>query len=193
MNEMAVYAPQAARDVKMGREFEKELVEPEVQRAVAENPRLARLERYVQDHLHEPLPLGRAADIAGLERTYFSKFFHETTGCKFSTWNRAVRIQRAASLLRLSAGTVRSIAACVGYRNITTFERASRSASESRPAPTAMRTTDRSSPDDRTGWLDGAAEHLPPASLVFAGGGRARGATPGPGMSGEVAGVGLLL
>lgn len=63
-------------------------------------PRLGRLQRYVEDNLSEPIPLKVAADVAGLEATYFSKYFRARTGVRFKDWITYQRIDRAVDLIR---------------------------------------------------------------------------------------------
>ena len=59
---------------------EKSFDPPRVRReAFSYYPRLQRLERYVESHYAEPLPLRTAAQVAGLEQTYFSRFFRQKT------------------------------------------------------------------------------------------------------------------
>jgi AraC-like DNA-binding protein len=86
--------------------------------------RIERLTRYVLANLSERLTLARAAEVAGLERTYFSRFFHSAAGCTFSAWNRAIRMEKAKVLLLRKGPSILSIAITVGYTDITTFERA---------------------------------------------------------------------
>ena len=65
-----------------------------------QNVRLHRLLLYVEYHLSEPLSLAMAAEIVGLERTYFSRFFRNAIGQTFFEWNQEIRMQRAKTLLR---------------------------------------------------------------------------------------------
>lgn len=90
----------------------------------SDDPRLRRLILYVESNLDKPLTLTMAAEIVGLERTYFSKLFKISTSYRFSEWNRAIRIRRAKELLRLRGMTVMGAALAVGYYDVTTFTRA---------------------------------------------------------------------
>ena len=89
-----------------------------------QNVRLHRLLLYVEYHLSEPLSLAMAAEIVGLERTYFSRFFRNAIGQTFFEWNQEIRMQRAKTLLRRKDRSITSVALVVGYRDLTTFERA---------------------------------------------------------------------
>ena len=64
---------------------------------IAPDTRFHRLARFVHENLEHPLSLGQAADVVGLERTYFSRAFRKSVGCTFSEWIRFVRIERAAA------------------------------------------------------------------------------------------------
>ena len=86
--------------------------------------RLQRLERFVEHHYSEPLPLRMAAEVAGLEQTYFSRFFHEKTGLRFSDWLRWVRVNRAIELLKERDISLTEAAFSVGFEHLGTFERA---------------------------------------------------------------------
>ena len=86
--------------------------------------RLARVKAYVEQHFSEPLSLGDAARIAGVERKYFSTFFHQATGMRFRDWSARTRVMRAKELLDGANHSVSSVAYAVGFRGVRTFERA---------------------------------------------------------------------
>jgi transcriptional regulator GlxA family with amidase domain len=88
--------------------------------------RLAQLLSYLKSDLSKPLSLSVAATLCRLERTYFSKYFRMHTGMTFVDWYRWVRIERAKALLAKPRMKVDAVSDAVGYRNITTFERAFR-------------------------------------------------------------------
>jgi transcriptional regulator GlxA family with amidase domain len=88
------------------------------------DPRFLRLLQYVLQHLSEPLPASKAAALVSVEKKYFSKFFGKQTGFNFGWWNRELRMRLAKGLFRQRGRTVHTVAQTVGYRNLTTFERA---------------------------------------------------------------------
>ena len=45
--------------------------------------RLGRVREYLEEHISEQLSLEEAARVAGLEKKYFSTFFHEKTGVRY--------------------------------------------------------------------------------------------------------------
>lgn len=90
---------------------------------VTVNWRLRRLRHYVETNFGRSLSFTRAAEICGLERTYFCRFFQSQTGITFSEWLMRLRVERAKELLREAHRSIAEVAAAVGYKDITTFER----------------------------------------------------------------------
>ena len=86
-------------------------------------PRLRRLDRFVKEHYVESIPLARAAEIVGLERTYFSTYFHRKSGVGFHQWLSWVRIQRAIEMLQDSNVSISRVCFAVGFSDLGTFER----------------------------------------------------------------------
>jgi AraC-like DNA-binding protein len=86
-------------------------------------PRLRRLERFVKTHYSEPIPLTRAAKFVGLERTYFSTYFHRKSGICFHEWLNWVRVQRAMEMFQESNVAVTKVCFEVGFSDLGTFER----------------------------------------------------------------------
>jgi len=87
-------------------------------------PRLARIKRYVDQHCSDPITLAQAADIAGLEKTYFSTYFHEKTGIRFRDWIAFGRIKRALLMVTDHDRSITELAFAVGFQDLRTFERA---------------------------------------------------------------------
>lgn len=86
-------------------------------------PRLYRLRNYVDLHFCEPLSLETAARVAGLEKTYFSKFFHEKAGICFRDWLTQKRIEHAISLMKHGKSSITDVAFASGFQDLRTFER----------------------------------------------------------------------
>lgn len=85
--------------------------------------RLRRVQDYAFSRPAEPLSLAAAAEIAGLERTYFSKFFHQKTGLCFRDWINEVHLQRAMSLLEESDLPITRVAHEAGFSSLRSLER----------------------------------------------------------------------
>ena len=88
------------------------------------NPRLRKVKKFIDAHFSEPVSLERVSGVAGLERTYFSKFFREKTGVRFRDWLSAVRVKHAMDIMLARDARITEIAFEVGFRDLRTFERA---------------------------------------------------------------------
>lgn len=85
--------------------------------------KLRRVRDYVALHYGDPIPLGVAASVARMERTYFSRFFREKVGIGFHGWLARIRITEAKRTLATSDDSITSVAFAVGFRDLGTFER----------------------------------------------------------------------
>lgn len=86
--------------------------------------RLRRVREYLEAHLSEQLSLTKAARIAGMNKTYFSQFFHEKTGMCFKQWVNSVRVEHAKRLMQSTNSSISNIAFNAGFGTLRTFERA---------------------------------------------------------------------
>lgn len=87
------------------------------------DPRLGRVKKFVDANYTSPISLDRAASVAGLEKTYFSKYFREKTGVCFRDWLAAVRVDRAMEIMKARDLSITEIAFAVGFQDLRTFER----------------------------------------------------------------------
>ncbi len=85
---------------------------------------LRRAHEFVLDNYHRKITLGSVADVADMERTYFSSFFHERVGVPFRDWLRFIRIDRALDLLAQSDEPIARVSKLVGFQQVRSFERA---------------------------------------------------------------------
>ena len=88
------------------------------------DPRLKRLHEYVEQNYSEHIPLENAARIAALQTSYFSSYFHAKVGITFTEWLRQVQVKKAMELLTAKDLSITEVAEAVGFRDLTTFERA---------------------------------------------------------------------
>ncbi len=86
--------------------------------------RLRRVREFVEQSYTEPISLGIAAQVAGMEKKAFSRFFREKAGIPFSQWLSRIRVEEAKKLLQTKNYSVTEVAFAVGYQDLTTFERA---------------------------------------------------------------------
>jgi AraC-like DNA-binding protein len=87
-------------------------------------PRLAKIKRHVDEHYDEPFTLAQAAEIAALEKTYFSKIFRTKVGISFVDWLARERIKRALIMLMNHDHRIADLAFAVGFGDLRTFQRA---------------------------------------------------------------------
>ena len=93
-------------------------------RAFQYYPALRKIELYINENYSEEVSLKKAAQIAGLERKYFSTFFHKKVGIPFRQWLMHTRIKKAIRFLEIEDSSITQIAFAVGYQDLRTFERA---------------------------------------------------------------------
>jgi AraC family transcriptional regulator len=91
--------------------------------ASCQDRRLRRVLQHITADLTKQSTLKQLASIAGLERTYFCRYFRRNIGLSFSMWNRYIRIERAKQLFADTDLSVTAISMAVGYGDVTTFER----------------------------------------------------------------------
>lgn len=84
---------------------------------------LARVREHVLENLERQCPLSDAASIAGLERTYFSSYFHSKVGIPYKRWINAVRVSRSLRLLTETELRVDEVAERIGFNDVRTFQR----------------------------------------------------------------------
>jgi transcriptional regulator GlxA family with amidase domain len=86
--------------------------------------RLSPVLRFVTANVAMPISLTAAANLAGLERKYFSAFFHSKVGATFTEWVRVLRVCRAMELMRAHDDSISRTAFAAGFQDVRTFERA---------------------------------------------------------------------
>ena len=86
--------------------------------------RLARVRRYVDEHLVEHLDGNSVADVAAMSPTGFSRYFRQHAGTPFVVWLAHRRVERACLLLQEHNDAVGHIGFAVGFHSERTFRRA---------------------------------------------------------------------
>ncbi len=82
--------------------------------------RLTPVLQFVNAHITKPISLDTAAKVAGLERKYFSAFFHSKVGLTFTEWIRILRVERGMELMRAHDDSIPRIAFAAGFRDVRT-------------------------------------------------------------------------
>lgn len=78
---------------------------------------------FVMLHYQDNITLKQVADVAGMNESYFSRFFKKATGNTFSEFLTRIRISKACELLSSSDRQITSICYEVGYNNVANFNR----------------------------------------------------------------------
>ena len=86
--------------------------------------RIRKVKNHIEDTDFSSASLSEAADMAGLEKKYFSRFFKEKTGICFRDWISRVRVKRSQEMLMERDYTITEACFAVGFRDLRTFERA---------------------------------------------------------------------
>ena len=100
--------------------------------------RLRRVYAYVLAHYREPLPLAQIAQLAGLTREGFSRYFKRTTGVWFSDFLTQLRIDNACRALMETDENIAAIAFAAGFGTLGHFNRQFRATKGC--SPSAFRT-----------------------------------------------------
>lgn len=74
-------------------------------------------------HFHENVSLSQAADLVGMNVSYFSRFFRKSTGNTFGEFLTQIRIGKACELLSTSDRQITGVCYEVGYNNVANFNR----------------------------------------------------------------------
>jgi transcriptional regulator GlxA family with amidase domain len=92
----------------------------------ARTPAIAALQRWLPDHLGEPLTVELLAERAAMSPRTFARSFHAETGTTSAAYVEALRVEAARRLLETSDMGIPAVAAAVGLRRVETFHRAFR-------------------------------------------------------------------
>src|SRR5918911_3762412 len=85
---------------------------------------LQKVKRYIVENFSRDITLKDVAQIAGVERKYFSSFFHKKVGVCFKYWLMYVRICEAERLMKAKNYSITQVAFRIGFADLRTFERA---------------------------------------------------------------------
>jgi AraC-like DNA-binding protein len=84
---------------------------------------LARINRYVQPRLDQPLSLPQVAEALGISESHLRAQFRTLTGSSLGHHLRELRIMKACSLLHGTALTITQIAEQCGFESVYSFSR----------------------------------------------------------------------
>jgi AraC family transcriptional regulator len=86
--------------------------------------RIEVVEKYIREHIDEPLTRGVLAEVAGFSVPHFHRIFTAQLGENIASYVRRVRLERAARKLRMGAVDITQVAIAAGYDTHAAFGRA---------------------------------------------------------------------
>lgn len=85
---------------------------------------LNNVDRYIRDHIHEPLNREILAEIAGFSVPHFHRIFTAHRGENIASYVRRIRLERAGRKLRMGAVDITEVALAAGYDTHAAFGKA---------------------------------------------------------------------
>jgi AraC-like DNA-binding protein len=85
---------------------------------------LQKVNEHIQQHPSEVISLREAAEIAGIEMKYFSRYFHEKTGVNSRNWTTHTRITQAMEMHVFRNYLIIDVVFKIGFKDLRSFERA---------------------------------------------------------------------
>ncbi len=86
--------------------------------------RIKYVQRYIRQHLSEPLPREILADVAGFSIPHFHRVFTACTGESAINYVRRNRLVRAGQKFRMGAVDIMDVALAAGYESHASFSKA---------------------------------------------------------------------
>jgi AraC family transcriptional regulator len=86
--------------------------------------RIKEVERYICDHMDEPLHREVLAEVAGFSVPHFHRIFTGCVGENAATYVRRERMIRAGRKLRMGAVDIMEVALAAGYQTHAAFSKA---------------------------------------------------------------------
>jgi AraC family transcriptional regulator len=90
----------------------------------AHDERILDVQRYIRDHIDQPLNREVLAAVAGFSVPHFHRIFTVQVGENISAYVRRVRLERAGRKLRMGAVDIAEVALAAGYDTHAAFGKA---------------------------------------------------------------------
>ncbi len=84
---------------------------------------ISRVIDYITENFADDISLGKAAGMAGMSVTAFSRNFQKLTGSRFTEFVAKVRIGQACSMLQVTDEKIATICHETGFKNLANFNR----------------------------------------------------------------------
>ena len=78
---------------------------------------------YIQENYTQNISLDEIADRCALNRSYFSRAFHNAAGMPLFEFINRIRVRKSCILLKRTNQSIIDIAFATGYNNISFFNR----------------------------------------------------------------------
>ncbi|NOK64080.1 MAG: AraC family transcriptional regulator [Chloroflexi bacterium AL-W] len=88
------------------------------------NQRIQHVQRYIRQHIDEPLDRNVLANVAGFSIPHFHRVFTACTGESAASYVRRLHMERAGRKLRMGAVDIMEIALAAGYASHAAFSKA---------------------------------------------------------------------
>ena len=85
--------------------------------------RIATVTRYLYDNVDQHIRLEHLAELSGMNRSAFSRFFKYATGKNVFRYLQEIRFHKACGLLRFHDSSITEIAFACGFENLSSFNR----------------------------------------------------------------------
>ena len=89
----------------------------------APTPNINDIISYIEKNYAEYITLGGLSELCGLNPSYISRLFKESTGMPLFEYLNRIRVQKACLLLKRTEMSIIDVAYTVGYNNVSFFNR----------------------------------------------------------------------
>ena len=112
---------------------------------------VAQVCQWIERNFEQPLTLDEAAQVAGMNPSYFCRLFHSNTGLRFIDYVNEVRLNEARRRLRNPKTRIADIAFASGFGSLSQFNRAFTRSSGCNPRSWRAREINKAMRDSRVG------------------------------------------
>ena len=96
----------------------------ETQTACGHQARIEAVQRYIRQHMDEPLNRHVLAGVAGFSVSHLHRLFADEAGESIARYTRRMRLKRAGQKLRAGAVDITEVAMAAGYDTHAAFSKA---------------------------------------------------------------------
>lgn len=97
------------------------------------HPAVIKITRYINENFEKPLTINEAAERMGMNRSYLSRIFNQSTGYTFKNYLLVIRLKEAKRLLECTDKSIAEIACMCGFSDGNYFSAAFKKAEKIPP------------------------------------------------------------